>query len=221
MPLSAYAKDTFVAPYMSSFTEAEIVDMSACDPQQEHWVSNFILNPLLRTKVRPPHRQYMFNYLRRVEAAFREYASARDRTLLFLSRTESPSNYMAAIAHWEFFLLQAWVSFELLGRIFQLPKGSLFKKNDGSVLQRLNLMYNVSKHAAEGDFPEDGTLAVWLANDGLHSRNSHLTFDKIANEILRDFAVWADRLQDPLTLQEKIEAAINDVDSSETAAGST
>lgn len=35
MPLSDYARDTFVAPSMSRFTSAEMPDMSAFDEQQE------------------------------------------------------------------------------------------------------------------------------------------------------------------------------------------
>lgn len=128
MPLSSYAKDVFVRPYMSTFTAAEIPNMSNHDPQQEHWISNFILNTLFRVKVPQSDRQYMFNFLRRAEAAFREYALAREQTLLFLNLPDSPSHYIAAIAYWEGFLSQAWISFDLLRKLAGVPKGGLFKK---------------------------------------------------------------------------------------------
>jgi len=69
--------DKFVAPHMSVFTEADIPDMSAYTPAQEHWVGNFVLNTMLTVNVPSPQRQFMFNFLRRAEAAFRDYGHAR------------------------------------------------------------------------------------------------------------------------------------------------
>lgn len=83
----------------------------------------------------------------------------------------------------------------------------LFEPSDGSVTQRLNLLYNRAKHAEKAitsqQLPQDGTLPVWLKNDGLHCVESSLTFEEIA-EILKDLALWADAVQDPLTMREKI-----------------
>jgi len=207
MPLSSYAKDTFVGPYMSTFTAAEIPDMSDHDPQQEHWISIFILNTMFRVKLPQSDRQYMFNFLRRAEAAFREYALAREQTLLFLSLPDSPSHYIAAITYWEDFLSQAWISFDLLRKLAHVPKGSLFKKGEDTVLERLNSLHSLSKHATDEAFPDDATLVIWLRNNGIHSKRTHLTFDEMANDILKELARWADRMQDPLTFNEKIKAA--------------
>ncbi len=71
----------------------------------------------------------------------------------------------------------------------------------------IDALHNRSKHAedaiARGEFPENTTLAVWLDNDGLRSTDAQLTFDEVAHE-LRELGVWADLLQDPLTLHEKL-----------------
>lgn len=53
--------------------------------------------------------------------------------------------------------------------------------------------------------PPDGTLPVWLKNDGLHSVETRLMFEEIA-EMLEDLAIWADAAQNPATMREKIEA---------------
>jgi hypothetical protein len=208
VPFSAYAKDIFVGPYMSSFKSAEIADMSACDPEQEHWVSNFILNTLVGSKPKDPQRQYMFNFLRHTQAAFREYALARDQTQLFLSHPDAPSHYLLAVTHWEHFLMHDETAWNFLFRFADRPIDTKFSKKDGSVRQRLNNLYNLSKHAREDQFATDSTLAVWLDNDGLNSTTDHLTFEEAADD-LRHLARWADRMQDPGTFRAKVKAAID------------
>jgi hypothetical protein len=203
MPLSNYAKDKYVAPQMSKFTAASIRDMSATSAEQEHWLMNFVLNTLLRVNIEERVQQTLFNFLHRTESAFREYSLARDRTLAYLSNTDAVSDYIAAIAHWEVFLSHSYQAYCLLARKQQV----LFKKGDGSVLERLNLLYNRSKHAdgaiEAGQLPEDATMGIWLTNDGLRSTDSWLTFDEMA-EALEEIARWSDAAQDPLTMREKL-----------------
>jgi hypothetical protein len=83
-------------------------------------------------------------------------------------------------------------------------------KDDGSVIQRLNLLYNRTKHLEtainSGQLPPDGTLPVWLTNDGLQAVDAELTFTELAG-ILTDLAKWADAAQNPLTMRETIRAA--------------
>jgi hypothetical protein len=207
VPLSDIAKDEFVGPFISRFTSAEIADMSNHDKEQEHWVDNFILNTLLRAKPPHPDRQYMFNYLRKVEASFREYSLARQATLGFLKSRDSPSLYLAAVSYWEDFLSHSYVALDLLRKFARLGNRGLFQKGDGSALSRLNYLYNLSKHASEADYPTDSTLAVWLGNDGLCSQKAHLSFVEINGEILAGLADWASMMQDPFTLNDKVKAA--------------
>jgi hypothetical protein len=204
MPLSAYAKDNFVAPEMSWFTSASIRDMAGTSAQQEHWLNNFILNTLVRVNVEERVRQTLFNFLRRVQFAFREYTLAREQTAAYLGKSESVSTYLVAIGHWEVFLAHAYQAFELLART---EKKALFEPNDGSILQRLCLLYNRSKHlptAINNDQLAAGsTLAVWLMNEGLRCVDGHLMFEELA-EILEELARWSVAAQDPLTMREKV-----------------
>jgi hypothetical protein len=86
-------------------------------------------------------------------------------------------------------------------------KNALFKKGDGTTLQRLNLLYNRSKHLPKAinsdQIGHGSTLAVWLTNDGLRCLDGHLTFEELA-EILEELARWSDALQDPLTARNKL-----------------
>jgi hypothetical protein len=206
MPLSDDAKDRYIVPGMSAFTTATIEDMSETSAEQKHWVGNFLLNSIFRARVNGPTKPTLLNFLRRADAAFDEYSLARSRTLAYLASPNAVMEYLAAITHREVFLSQAYQAYCIL----DMGQGSLFRKHDGSVLERLNLLYGRAKHiekaiAAVGQLPENGTLAIWLTNDGLRSTDSYLTFGETA-EILRDLARFADTLQDPLTMREKLTA---------------
>jgi hypothetical protein len=206
-------KDRYVAPNVSRFTAATIPDMSAVSAEQEHWLGNFILNTgLQRVVLEEGSRRSLFNFLRRTMMAFREYASARQMTLNYLANPNpnAVSEYIIAVGHWEMFLSQADQAWDILDG----GKNKLFMPNDGTVPQRLRHLHNRTKHLAsairnqEMQFPEAGTMPVWLENDGLHGLHSDdgittvdvsLPFDEIAG-MLAKLAHFADAAQDPLQL---------------------
>jgi hypothetical protein len=200
--------DKYVAPGFSAFTAATIPDMSAVSREQGHWLANFILNSWARPTTDDDLRRTLFNFLRRTQAAFREYQEARRLTLAHLAdeRPNAISGYFEAIDHWEQFLSQA----DRAGAVLVRGQKVLFVKDDGSVIQRLNLLYNRTKHLEtainSGQLPPDGTLPVWLTNDGLQAVDAELTFTELAG-ILTDLAKWADAAQNPLTMRETIRAA--------------
>jgi hypothetical protein len=210
VPLSNYVKDKLIAPEMSTFTTASMKDMSTTRGAQ-YWVMDFVLNSMTRACFGGPLKPTLFNFLRRTEAAFREYTLARSRTLAYLANPDAVSDYLAAIAHWEVFLSQAYQAYCLV----TMGQPTLFRRGDGSAFQRLNLLYNRAKHVesaiASHQLPEDGTIAVWLKNDGLHSIDGFLTFDEIA-EILKDLSRYADAVEDPLTMEEKLMAIAGEKD---------
>ena len=155
-------------------------------------------------------RSTQFNFLRRTEMAFREYEAARQMTMALDNPSpDAVAEYFIAIGHWEVFLSQAYQAWCLLGRELPASGYKFFTKNDGSLVQRLNLLYNRAKHAEKAitaqQLPPGGTLPVWLQNDGLHCADGALTFEDMA-EILRELALWADAAQDPRTMREKFEA---------------
>ena len=202
---SAYVIDKFIAPGASAFTEAEIPDGSSIHAQSAYWVSNFFLNSVLRAAYKPPLNAYVYNYLRRAEAAFREHGNARAETLSFLaSGRQSPSRYAAAIFHWEVFLGQSWHAFKILEKAFGAV---LYRQGSGSVEERLNQMYNRMKHVesriAAGQMLPEATVPVWLTNEGLVSVDSNLTYSE-SGEVLKDVAKWAEILGDPLTVRQKL-----------------
>jgi hypothetical protein len=199
--------DKFVAPGYSGFTAATIPDVSAVSRERGHWLTNFILSGsgFRGVSLDDGTRRTLFNFLRRTEAAFHEYEAAREFTLAHLAKPNH-KEYVKAIDRWEQFLSQADRAWFVLVRRQKL----LFVEDDGSVFQRLHLLYNRTKHLEtaikSGQLPPDGTIPVWLTNDGLQAVDGKLTFAEIA-EILVDLAKWADAAQDPLTMRETIRAS--------------
>lgn len=197
--------DKFLAPYVSNFRHAEIPDMSG---ESSSWLSKFFLNSVLRRSYTDPFRQYVFNFLRRVEGAHVAHQCARSATRRFLDGSrQSMSQYMEAILHWESFLAQSWMAYALTEH---LTGARPFEQGDGSVEQRVNLLYNRSKHSDQaikaGQLPSYGTIPVWMEDDGLHGVDIMLPWEK-TGEVLQDLSKFANMLEDPCTLADKVKAA--------------
>jgi hypothetical protein len=200
--------DRHIAPGVSTFTKADIPDMSSWSKESSHWIANFFLNSLTASFA-PPMNAYAYNFLRRAQYAFSEYHLARESTLAFVANGgQSPTRYADALFHWECFLGQSWHAFNLLVTAWN---GKAFKKNDGSIEQRLNTLYNQMKHIESrienGQMIPGATVPVWLENEGLHSVDTSLTYAESA-EILKELAKYADALMNPKTAK----AAFNDND---------
>jgi len=214
VPFSAWVLDNYVAPDMSKFTAASIDDMSQVDKEQAYWLANFFLNNVAGpVQYVSPNYQQFFNFLRRSHAAFAEYAIAREASLGYLTDPRPDRDvlrYIEAVNHWEAFLGYAWQAFSFVGR----GEPVWFQPKDGSVLQRLNALYNRSKHAEaaieRGDYIEPSPLCVWLTNAGLSSTDATLTFPEIA-EILVQMAQIASAIQHPASVQSKVKEYLAEI----------
>jgi hypothetical protein len=76
----------------------------------------------------------------------------------------------------------------LLIRQLHPERPSLFERNDGTELQRLDRVYNASKHADEyiangNRFAPGRTLTVWLLNEGLECNAGTLSFRELADSV--------------------------------------
>jgi hypothetical protein len=193
-------RNSHIAPGVSSFTLADIPDMSEYDKQSRYWVGNFFLNSVYIASFDPPMNAYAFNFLRRAQYAFSEHHLARECTLTFLAGGgQSASRYVEALFHWECFLSQAWHAFSLLITAWE---GKAFDKNDGSIEQRLNTLYNAMKHVESRienhQMLPGATVPVWLENDGLRSVEASMTYSETA-EVLKELSAYATALMNPQT----------------------
>lgn len=192
--------DTHIAPGVSTFTAANIPDMNSWSKESSHWIGNYFLNSAFNAAFSPPMNAYAYNFLRRAQYAFSEHHLARDSTLAFIAGGgQSPKGYADALFHWECFLGQAWHAFSILVTAWE---GKAFEKNDGSVEQRLNAIYNQMKHVESridnAQMIPGATVPVWLSNEGLLSVDAKLTYEETA-ELLKELAKYADALSNPAT----------------------
>ncbi|MEX0998841.1 MAG: hypothetical protein WD000_02615 [Thermodesulfobacteriota bacterium] len=201
VPLSDYAKDTFVAPELSKLTECNAIDMTRHNPQCKHWVANFALNSMLRVNVANPHRAYIFMFLRRAEMSFHEHENGRLSLQNYIyhrsQRKDAIDLFLRAVYHFENFMAQSYQAFLIMRK---MTGEDFFAKGDGSVLERLSLLHGRSKHAENTinseQLPTDATIPVWLSNGGLCAENIEISYNEMA-EILKDVSTIADRLSNP------------------------
>lgn len=69
----------------------------------------------------------------------------------------------------------------------------LFKKGDGSEIQRLNWIYNKSKHIGFDKLSENDLHPIWLSNEGIVCNECKLTWKELEN-ILEDVGDLANSL---------------------------
>ena len=199
--------NTNIAPGVASFTAADIPDMSTWAPEAKFWIANYFLNTTYGAKFSTAMHAYAYNFLRHSLYAFKEHEQARAKTLEFLAlRPPSPSHYAMALFHWENYLGQCWHAYALLITAWN---GRAFEKNDGSVEQRLNALYNQMKHVESrienGQMIPGATVPVWLENLGLCSIDTRMTYVE-TGDVLKDLAKYANALMNPKTAGADISA---------------
>ncbi len=184
---------------MSELTECNIRDMSNYSSQSDHWLSNFVSNSIFVLSVEQKPKQYVFFFLRRVEAAFREYDSARGALCDYLSgERERVSVYFKALFHFETCIAQMYQAYDQtmsFGKRETGEENKIFKKGDGSVHDRLNKLYNYSRYAGD-NIPEDSTVPVWLTNRGIVAKETSISFAELA-DLLSEIGDFADTISNP------------------------
>ena len=207
MMFSSAVLNRHIAPGVTEFTAAEIPDMTSWSKESAHWIANYFLNASLSGDFAPPMNAYAYNFLRRAQYAFSEHELARGSTVAFVSGgSKSPRGYAEALFHWENFLGQAWHGFSILVTALG---GKAFEKNDGSMEQRLNALYNQMKHVESridnGQMLPGATVPVWLDNSGLRSVDAQLSYAE-TGDALKELAKYADALSNPTTAKAVLDA---------------
>ena len=90
---------------------------------------------------------------------------------------QRPSVYFKVLRHLESCLAALWQGIDLKRRALETD---VFAKGDGSVFERLNWLYNKGRHyQPQAPLPAGDLHALWLTNDGLHSRKHAVTFEEM------------------------------------------
>ena len=194
MTFTNIALDKFFSQDLSKLTTCNAPSLEHEFDQAEHWVGNFILNSVCRVNVRTEAKPFIFGILRRAQMLLVEYHSGRAALLDYLSGSKDRiSVYFRALYHFEIAITLTYQAYEIL---MKMTEKRLFTKNDGSPIQRLNRVYDVSKHLESSSIPNHHLHAVWLSNEGVCISNVTLQWSDIA-ELIKEIGNLANTLSNP------------------------
>jgi hypothetical protein len=199
MPLSDYARDRFIAPHLSKFTNCEIPNLTSEYESFETRLSRFIGGSMFTTNFSPPLHGLLFMFLRRTQAVTDEYESARQVIGEFLNGGRKWIAYFRALYHFENLAAQAHQAYVILEEMGSLQNPPIDeKKIKDTTLERI---YHASKHAdgklirdfenarKRGQVPADVTMPLWLTNEGIETfGNKCLRYEEIVEivQVLND-----------------------------------
>ncbi|MDT8419517.1 MAG: hypothetical protein RQ754_03735 [Desulfuromonadales bacterium] len=203
VPLSAYSLDTFVAPHMSKLTLVGAPSLESVTGEYCYWVNNFILNTIFHIRLEDRKRQLFLYFLRKVEGSFQEYEQGRHFLATYIEKPgEAVSAYFHALRHFEVATILAYHAYDTFR---SLTQEKLYVKGDGSALQRLNRLQNISKHANQelgrGTIPDNLSTPIWLTNTGIESHDAALSFEELS-ELLKELAGVAEVFSKPQIIPE-------------------
>lgn len=144
----------------------------------KEWISNFCLNSILGGYVSKDDRSFIFFFLRRAEAAFVEYEYACE-TLesLIRNKSKSPSLYFKALYHFEIVITMIWQAFAL--RI-KKSGNKIYSEKDNSIYERLNRIYNISRHFDPSKISKENIHVIWVTNKGIQTEDKELSYLELA-----------------------------------------
>ena len=186
MPFTPTAIEQFISARVTSVTECNASDLSDEFPTAKDWVSGFGLMVIFTDRPKPELRPFALQFVRRCEMALANYGHGRKALQDLISGNRGRwAPYYRALSYFEAAVAQLYQAYINMHKLLGTP---LFTKNDGTPLQRLNHIYNTSKHETPAD---DET--VWITNSGMETKEATISFGEI-EELARVCARISERL---------------------------
>lgn len=189
---SNYFLDKYISADLSTLT----VNNAGYRDNTIKWVNAFILNSAFRHNYQENQRLLIMNLLRRTESSFNQYNLGSSFLDEFLqSDRNSVSAYFNSVACFESSLSYLYQAF-MFGRRLT-GEAKIFISNDNSPLDRLNKLYNTSKHYDEriikDPSKEVNTVPIWLTNEGIKSDEVYLFYNEL-HEMMNEMEFIANKL---------------------------
>lgn len=200
MPFTNYALDNFFAQEISALSECNAPDLGDHSAEVGDLIHNFILNSIFTSPIKTEEKPYIFGIIRRVQMALVEYQNGRTLLLLYLNESKkNTSLYFQALSHFEIAVTQLYQAYDFwrqLGKKRESKETNLFKTRDGSPLQKLNRLYNVSKHLQPSTIPEGNLHHVWISNNGICASEVTMSFTELA-DLVKEYVAVANAFSNP------------------------
>jgi len=185
MPFTKAAVELFISEKVTAITVCGAQPIAAELFNSQDWITAYGLSVIFNNH--PPHllRPFTIQFLRRVSMAIAEHEHMRVELVDLVAGNPRWSPYYRALHHGEQCCALTYQAYDYIRK---LVSTRLFEGGDDSTLDRLNLLYNSSKHsrAIERD-------PVWLTNEGLSCDRGVLAFREL-EKLLRKFSAVAEHL---------------------------
>jgi len=189
-PLTKLVFDKFISQGLSALTECNMPDVAGAHPSCQHWITDFILALAFVAELSDKNRAEYFAILRKAEIAYFEWNNAASALRQYLDPPKKVSRYFESLHHMEACISALSQAFNYIAAH---TNARLYEADDGSPLQRLATIYNVSKHLELESFGADQIQAVWLNNEGVQVSRASLSYDEIA-KLMDELGSHAERI---------------------------
>jgi len=162
---------------MSKLTQLSISPLAEEFPNADNWFAQFVLRRIFHAHVPDEKAALAFAIVRRTHAALQEWELAGAAAQGDL---RSVGTYFDALRHLESCISSVWQGLEFARKSLGQD---LFKKGDGSAYERLNWVYNVSRHFDPQALSQGDLHRVWLSDTAIHTREQTVSFDELRESI--------------------------------------
>jgi tetratricopeptide (TPR) repeat protein len=190
MQPSNYTLDTFVGHKVSELTTPTATSVALEFPNHSTWLESFVLRVVLQNL--QTNMRVAFIMMRRAQAAIEDYDDACSALRLLTERQKPVAQYFRALRKFEAAVAMSWQAFDVSRKALGDAK-YFFDGEDGSPYQRLNSIYNKSRHTNLRDLPAGHFHTVWLQNDGIYTAKAALKFGEFEDQ-LRELGHIADSI---------------------------
>ena len=147
MGLTRGGIETLFGSKLSEVTECGAENLRLADP-----IEQYMLRELFQNHPPSSTKGFTLQLLLRSEMANIEYSEGRDSLCEYLvDPIANPLHYFHAVHHFTASVGQAWQFFDLNRAKYKNRTGKgidVYKPNDESIFEKLNTLYNESKHVA-------------------------------------------------------------------------
>jgi hypothetical protein len=190
MNASNYLLDTYVAQGFSRLTECRAQPIGSDYPHHTSWLSQFTLNTTLAGSLAPDRRALALSILPRAMAAIDDFDEACSTLSEFISGGRKIHSYFRALRRFESAIAQLYQALDIVRTALGTK---FFERGDGTPCQRLNTIYNESRHHQPELLSSGQVLVVVLENEGLRAPTAVVTFDEL-RALVGDLAGLADSI---------------------------
>lgn len=190
MPLSEYALNTYVAQELGDIRTPVAQSVRDEFPNLENWIASFIIKSIFHFTVPANQTALAFALMRRAQAAIEEYHEACAALALVARRERTIGSYFKALRKLESTVTMLYQAYDYGRKALSVK---LFESGDGTPYQRLNAIYNRSRHPDVTQLPPGHLHPVWARNDGIYTDGTKLEYQEI-EALLREIGRIAESI---------------------------